>query len=150
MRSSNQILSSGAFSAEEQSCSKGLRISRFFGRVTAVGLLLWLWVMNGRLSPNYPHFMMFLNITGGVYALFLLMPWSKRLSSKMWWGLFLSFIGLSMILAIGFVGTVAYEQAEAIANLKRARPPIAQGILIFLCLLQVPTLFFDRMEKALR
>jgi len=133
---------------EAQSWGKGLRISRFFGRVTALGLVFWLWVMNERLGVNYPNFMMFLSIAGAIYALLLLMPWPKRLPSKMWWGLFVGFIVLSIVLAIGFVGTVAYEQAEAIANFKRAKPPITQGILIFLCLLQIPTLFFARMEKA--
>lgn len=128
--------------------SKGLQISRFFGRVTAIGLIAWLWKINGELQTNYPNFTLFLTIIGVLYAFFLLMPWSKKIPSKIWWGFFLGFIALSVALAIGFVGSVAYEQVEALESLRRARPPILQGILMFLCLLQIPTLFFDRMQRA--
>jgi cobalamin synthase len=122
----------------------GLWISRFFGRLTAILVAIWAWKQFSNLTVAYPLFAKCLGVVGLLYALALLFPLPKTWPLKIWWVAFIGLIGLSMAMAVVCVGSVAYNQAEALMALQRARPPVFEGVLIFLGLLQLPTIFFTR------
>jgi hypothetical protein len=54
-----------------------------------------------------------------------------------------------ILLAVLLIGEVAYTQAIAMELKTKARPPMLEGALLFLSLLQVPTVFFIRYPDLL-
>lgn len=127
----------------------GLTISRFVGVLTGAAVAIWAVLIFNRLGATQPIFSGLLLCVGLFYAGLLVFPWGAIKWPLLWKGLFAAMIALMVIWAVFLIGEVAYTQAIAIELKAKARPPVLEGALLFLSLLQVPTVFFARYPHCL-
>lgn len=127
----------------------GLTISRFVGVLTGGAVVIWAALTFNRLGATQPVFSSLLLCVGFLYAGLLVFPWRAIKWPLLWKGLFAAMITLMVIWAVFLIGEVAYTQAIAIELKAKARPPVLEGALLFLSLLQVPTVFFARYPHCL-
>jgi len=129
------------------SSSIGWIISRFSG--IAVMVLFWIWLgwTQSILWEQAPTFSSVFIAVGGVATILVCMPWSC-LPMGWWKRLFALWCLVALALAVVLIGQVSYSQAFMLDLGQKAKPPMLQGAFLFIYLLQLPTVFFQRYEHA--
>ncbi len=83
------------------------------------------------------------------YAGLLFLPWRSIVSSKAWNRLFVVLCVASLIFAFAMISEVMAKNYVAQAAGMKARIPVFQAILLFLCLGQIPLELFSRKPELL-
>jgi hypothetical protein len=83
------------------------------------------------------------------YAGLLFLPWRGIVSSKAWNRLFVVLCVASLIFAFAMISEVMAKNYVAQAAGMKARIPVFQAILLFLCLGQIPLELFSRKPELL-
>ena len=125
------------------SLERGLEYARWAGYLFSTILLLLTFVEFKNLSPEstwYPYFKMFYF---SLLALWIQLPYQKLMGSA--WRIC---YGALIVLSIGFVFlmivVVMFSYMESADRGERLGVPGFEGSLIFLCLLQAPTILFRK------
>ena len=84
-----------------------------------------------------------------VYAGLLFLPWRSITSAKVWNRLFVVLCVASMIFAFAMISEVMAKNYVAQAAGMKARIPVFQAVLLFLCLGQIPLELFSRKPELL-
>lgn len=126
----------------------GLRFARAFGIGLGLFLLGWgpaSWLRwNGALGLGLVQGVF---ITG--YALLLLLPWERLGRGRAWWITYAIFGVCSLSFVFYQVFDVLYQLALAQGAGHKSPPPAFQGVLIFLALMQLPTVLFAHKPELL-
>ena len=83
------------------------------------------------------------------YAGLLFLPWRSIVSSKVWSRLFVVLCVASLIFAFAMISEVMAKNYVAQAAGMKARIPVFQAVLLFLCLGQIPLELFSRKPELL-
>jgi hypothetical protein len=83
------------------------------------------------------------------YAGLLFLPWRSIVSSKVWSRLFIVLCVASLIFAFAMISEVMAKNYVAQAAGMKARIPVFQAVLLFLCLGQIPLELFSRKPELL-
>jgi len=83
------------------------------------------------------------------YAGLLFLPWRRITSAKVWNRLFVVLCIASLIFAFAMISEVMAKNYVAQAAGMKARIPVFQAILLFLCLGQIPLELFSRKPELL-
>jgi hypothetical protein len=83
------------------------------------------------------------------YAGLLFLPWRSIVSPKVWSRLFVVLCVASVIFAFAMISEVMAKNYVAQAAGMKARLPVFQAILLFLCLGQIPLELFSRKPELL-
>jgi len=83
------------------------------------------------------------------YAGLLFLPWRSIVSSKVWNRLFVVLCVASLIFAFAMISEVMAKNYVAQAAGMKARIPVFQAVLLFLCLGQIPLELFSRKPELL-
>ncbi len=83
------------------------------------------------------------------YAGLLFLPWRRISSPKAWTRLFVVLCVASLIFAFAMISEVMAKNYVAQAAGMKARLPVFQAILLFLCLGQIPLELFSRKPELL-
>lgn len=83
------------------------------------------------------------------YAGLLLLPWRLITSAKTWTRLFVVLCVASLVFAFAMISEVMAKNYVAQAAGMKARIPVFQAVLLFLCLGQIPLEFFSRKPELL-
>ncbi len=128
----------------------GLLYSRAAGLAVGVFLIVWALASVHRWSL-YAGSTLLLVCAGTaiVFGCLLLIPWRRVTASRIWLPLFIALC----IAAVGFtfasIADMMFQYMLAADLQTKPGPPALQGMLIFLTLLQVPTVFFLRHPELL-
>lgn len=123
----------------------GLAYSRAAGVATGLFLLVWgpltLWRW-----PHYgmPPLLVFSSILIAMWGLALVLPW-QWIQTTRWWKLLYTML---IVLGIGFafncVADMMFQYMLAADLGKKPGPPAFLSVLLFISLLQIPTVYFLR------
>lgn len=131
--------------ALQSTTARGLRYARIAGYVLSV--LLWALGMFA-LIKGQGIFETFKGVYFIIYGIVVSLPF-MRLSDKSWrWGFGL-LVGLSALFVFVMVAVVMFAYMAADARGERLGVPGFEGTLIFLALLQVPVVLFQRKPDML-
>ncbi|NBV49374.1 MAG: hypothetical protein EBR95_10155 [Verrucomicrobia bacterium] len=83
------------------------------------------------------------------YAGLLFLPWRSIVSAKVWNRLFAVLCVASLVFAFAMISEVMAKNYVAQAAGMKARIPVFQAILLFLCLGQIPLELFSRKPELL-
>ena len=83
------------------------------------------------------------------YALLLIIPWERLGPSRVWWVAYAVFGFSSLVFVFYQVFDVLYQLALVQGSGYKSPPPGFQGVLIFLALMQLPTVLFARKPELL-
>ena len=83
------------------------------------------------------------------YAGLLFLPWRRITSAKVWNRLFVVLCIASLIFAFAMISEVMAKNYVAQAAGMKARIPVFQAVLLFLCLGQIPLELFSRKPELL-
>lgn len=126
----------------------GLRFARAFGVGLGLFLLIWgpaSWFRwNGALGLG-----LFQGIFIAIYAFLLLLPWNRLGRGRFWWVMYAVFGACSLSFVFYQVFDVLYQLALAQGAGYKSPPPAFQGVLIFLALMQLPTVLFAHKPELL-
>jgi drug/metabolite transporter (DMT)-like permease len=83
------------------------------------------------------------------YAGLLFLPWRRIESRRLWKGLFALLCVASFVFAFAMISEVMAKNYVAQAAGMKARIPVFQAVLLFLCLGQIPLELFSRKPELL-
>jgi len=83
------------------------------------------------------------------YAGLLFLPWRSIVSAKVWNRLFVVLCVASLVFAFAMISEVMAKNYVAQAAGMKARIPVFQAVLLFLCLGQIPLELFSRKPELL-
>ena len=83
------------------------------------------------------------------YAGLLFLPWRRLTSAKTWNRLFVLLCVASLVFAFAMISEVMAKNYVAQAAGMKARIPVFQAVLLFLCLGQIPLELFSRKPELL-
>lgn len=123
----------------------GLLYSRAAG--LAVGFFVVGWALVSLQRWSFYHgsaLLLVCVVTAMLFGLLLLLPWGRLAATRLWRPLF----AILCVAAVGFtfasIADMMFQYMLAAELRTKPGPPALQGMLIFLTLLQVPTVFFLR------
>jgi len=127
----------------------GVALARGAGRVFAVVLLILALVAWWRPWTEPAVFFKLRSVYEALFALLVLMPFTRITSLRVWkWcvlGLLVATVGFVFLSVIG----VIFEYMAAAEDGERLGVPGWRGTLIFVFLLQLPAVYFERHPDAL-
>lgn len=132
---------------------QGILYSRIFGTLCGFGLIgLGMARITTEQHPVAPNW--FIVSSGMLWltlGLFLTLPWKKisQISNKTWKILFSCLIILSTAFVFTMIVKIMYDYVEASQQQLRLGVPGFEGTLIFVALIQVPTILFVRKPTLL-
>ncbi len=132
-------------SSRQASTARGLRYARIAGYVLSA-LLLALGIT--ALIKGQGTFETFKGVYFVVYAIVLSLPF-ERMSDKVWRKFYGVLVGFSFLFVFVMVAVVMFAYMAADARGDRLGVPGFEGTLIFLALLQVPVVLFQRKPDLL-
>lgn len=125
----------------------GIKIARWTGRILGIGLIAWgIYALASdfllRANPGLTSFFKSL-IFIGLGSLYLF-PWKREITDRLWKRLFLLLILVTAIFVFTLMASVMSEHIAIAQAGQKAPPPMIEGALLFLVLIQVPTILFER------
>jgi hypothetical protein len=126
---------------------QALGYTRALGVGTALFLPAWAWVGLDRWTYASSAASFFGNSEAlyfCFYAILLMLPYSRVRSTRMWRWAFGILAAASMMFIFVMVFDVMFSYMTTAAVGQPTPPPILNSALIFICILQIPTILFSR------
>lgn len=129
---------------------RGMRYSRAAGLSVGLFLILWSPFNLLRWGGEGPAWLTTFQ-TGFfmVYGLLLILPWKKLVVSRWWIPLFSLLCAAGAVFIFTMVIDLMFQYMLAADQGRKPAPPAFQSMLIFISLLQIPTVLFIRYPKWL-
>lgn len=125
----------------------GIRIARWVGRCLGITLILWAIyvVITDFFLASSPSVALLFKplVFVGLGSLYLL-PWQQSITAELWKKCFLLLILMTSVFVFTLMASVMTEHIAITQTGKKPPPPMFEGMIVFLVLIQVPTILFER------